>query len=67
MTPADKSSEPLRGDAAWRAQRALVAKNNDAAYARARTERDAKSARAAAARRAAEQRENASLPVQPEP
>ena len=67
MTPADKPSEPLRGDAAWRAQRAQVAKNNDAAYARARAERDAKSARVAAARRAADKRENASLPVQPEP
>ena len=59
--------EPLRGDAAWRAQRAAIAKNNDAAYARARARRDAQGAEAAAERRAADRREMESLPVQPEP
>jgi len=60
-------SEPLRGEAAYRAQRAEIAKNNDAAYARGRSRRAAKDAEAAQRRVADDRAERDRLPVQPEP
>jgi hypothetical protein len=55
-----------RGDAAWQAERKRIAKRNEAAYARGR---EAEAERVAAMRRrrmAAERRELASLPSQPD-
>jgi hypothetical protein len=34
-----KNSEPLRGDAAWKAAKQEIAKRNEAAYARGREQR----------------------------
>ena len=62
-----KNEEPLRGDAAYRAFKAQVAKNNDAAQRRGREERQQAEAKVAKQRAAAERREMADLPVQPEP
>lgn len=59
--------EPLRGDDAWRAQKAAIDKRNDAARARGAAERDVKSARAMAERRAIAKRELAAMPKQPRP
>ena len=60
-----RSAEPLRGEAAWKAEKERIAKRNDAAYARGRQER-ADSAVAAATRRAAAERQDAaSRPTQP--
>jgi len=60
-----KQSEPLRGEAAWKAAKKDVADRNEAAYARGRRERAARDA-AWASRRRDEQREaNRSLPAQP--
>jgi hypothetical protein len=61
------STEPLRGDAAWRAHKAEVAKNNDAAQRRGREERSVQDAAVADRRRAAERRELNDLPEQPTP
>ena len=36
-----KPEEPLRGEAAWRAEKKAIAARNEAAYARGRTERAA--------------------------
>jgi hypothetical protein len=47
-----KPTEPLRGDAAWRAQKKAIADRNEAAYARGRQERAAANARVTARRRA---------------
>jgi hypothetical protein len=58
-------SEPLRGDAAWKAAKQRVSDNNEAAYARGRKDRMARNVQVADQRRAAERRENASLPTQP--
>ncbi len=63
----DKPTEPLRGDAAYRAQRAEIAKNNDAAYARGRSRRAAADEEALRRRVADERAERERLPVQPEP
>jgi len=60
-------SQPLRGDAAWRAARAEIAKRNEAVHARAKRERTDRDAAAAAKRRLDEQREMETLPVQPHP
>ena len=49
-----KPTEPLRGDAAWRAAKKAIADRNEAAYARGREHRAAVSARFAAQRRANE-------------
>ena len=61
------NKEPLRGDAAFRAFKAQVAKNNDAAQRRGREQRAAVDAQVAHRRAAAERAEFADLPVQPEP
>ena len=58
-------SEPLRGDAAWRAAKAEIDKRNDAARARGQKERQAKTARALAENRAIARRELADMPRQP--
>ena len=57
----------LRGDAAYRAFKAQVAKNNEAAQRRGRERRAAVDAVIAERRAAAERRELADLPVQPQP
>jgi hypothetical protein len=57
----------LTGDAAWRSEKAGIAKRNDAAQARARELRAARDAAAAAAQRQADRREAANLPTQPRP
>ena len=64
---AKSNEEPLRGDAAYRAFKAQVAKNNDAAQRRGREKRERVDAETAKKRAAAERREMADLPVQPEP
>lgn len=58
-------SEPLRGEAAWRATKDAIAKRNDEARARGAKERDARSARAKLERRELERRELADLPRPP--
>jgi hypothetical protein len=60
-----KADEPLRGEAAWRAQKQRIAANNDAAYARGRKERAAENAEASKRRRAADKQDAKSLPKQP--
>lgn len=55
----------LTGDAKWQAERKQIAANNDAAYKRARKEREDRDAEVHAKRRAAEKREFADLPSQP--
>jgi hypothetical protein len=60
-----ETKEPLRGDAAWQAERQRIAKNNEAAHARGRQQRAEKEALAAQRDRAATRREMASLPTQP--
>jgi hypothetical protein len=59
--------EPLRGDAAYRAFKAQVAKNNDAAQRRGREKRAVADAEVAQRRAEAEHAELSQLPVQPEP
>jgi hypothetical protein len=63
--PASSSSEPLRGDAAWRAELKEIAKRNDAAQQAGAARRRAKEATAAeeAMRRA--RREARDYPKQP--
>jgi hypothetical protein len=58
---------PLRGEAAWRAQRDEIAKRNEAAHARATRERGARDAAVAAKRRLDDQRDLDSAPEQPRP
>ena len=60
----DKNAS-LTGDAKWQAERKQVADNNDAAYKRARKEREERDAVVHARRRDAERREFADLPTQP--
>jgi hypothetical protein len=62
-----KADEPLRGEAAWRAQKQRIAANNDAAYARGRKERAAQHAEASKRQRAAAKQESKNLPTQPKP
>jgi hypothetical protein len=57
----------LTGDAAWRSEKAGIAKRNDEAQARARAGRVERDAAAVAAQREAERREAANLPTQPRP
>ena len=52
-----KPSEPLRGEAAWRAAKKEIASRNEAAYARGRRERAARHA-AWMARRVEEERQS---------
>lgn len=63
----DKQTEPLRGEAAWRAQRAEIAKRNDAVRARAEREKVARNEAAVTERLRKERRERESLPEQPHP
>lgn len=58
---------PLRGDAAWRAQKDEIAKRNDAARARGAAERAEQDARTNDRRLAAERSEAESVPEQPQP
>src|SRR3954462_2630661 len=60
-----ESSEPLRGEAAYRAAKQRVEKANEAAYARGREERAADAAEAAARRRQTERQGMKNLPTQP--
>jgi hypothetical protein len=64
-TAKGEAREPLRGHAAWKAEKERIAERNQAAYARGRQERTARDAAARADRQAAEKRERASLPSQP--
>ena len=56
---------PLRGEAAWRAHKQLVAKRNEEACARGSAERGRRDAAMEAERRAAERRDREHTPTQP--
>jgi hypothetical protein len=60
-----KPTEPLRGDAAWRAAKKDVADRNEAAYARGREERAARNVAFARRRREEERQTNRDLPEPP--
>jgi len=60
-----KTTEPLRGEAAWKAAKKEVAARNDAAYARARRQQAARDAARVTRRREEERVANQSLPKQP--
>jgi len=60
-----KNAEPLRGDAAWRAEKKRVSDRNEEAYARGRSDRAARNAAHAKERREAERQDNRSLPKPP--
>lgn len=60
-----EAKEPLRGEAAWKAEKQRIAANNDAAYARGRKEREAEFAAASKRERAAAKAESRNLPKQP--
>jgi hypothetical protein len=60
-----KTPEPLRGEAAYRAAKERVQKANEAAYARGRAERDAENVAALARRRQIEKAGMERLPRQP--
>ena len=64
---AKNTDEPLRGDAAYRAFKAQVAKNNDAAQRRGREQRAEGDLQTQRKKAAAERQEMSNLPVQPEP
>ena len=57
-----KSTEPLRGEAAWRAAKKEIAERNEAAYARGRNERAARDAARVTRRREELKEANRSLP-----
>jgi hypothetical protein len=57
--------ERLTGEAAWKAAKERIAKNNEATHARARAARGASDEEAAARRVAAEREERRHRPVQP--
>jgi hypothetical protein len=57
---------PPRDDAAWKAAKKRVAERNEAAYARARQERAAHDEAVRKRQLAAERREFANLPTQPD-
>jgi hypothetical protein len=61
------SAEPLRGDAAWRAQKDAINKRNDAARAAGAARRARADERDAKQRSDAARTEASNLPVQPEP
>ena len=65
MTRKDEQQEPLRGDAAWRAERQRVADNNEAAYKKGREQRANQEARVTERMRADAERERRDLPEQP--
>lgn len=60
MSP--KSDTPLRGEAAWKAARAEIAKKNAAAWEQGRKHRAARNAEATARRVEEERQERASVP-----
>jgi hypothetical protein len=60
-----ETSEPLRGEAAYRAAKQRIEKANEAAYARGREERAADAAEAATRRRQTERQGMKNLPTQP--
>ena len=64
-TDSTQSDAPLRGEAAYNAERRRIAERNDAAYARERAARTAREEVDSDRRRAAERAESANLPVQP--
>jgi hypothetical protein len=59
------ATERLTGEAAWKAAKERIARNNEATHARAREARVVRDAEAAARRLAAEREEFRSRPVQP--
>jgi hypothetical protein len=66
MKPQAKApTEPLRGEAAWRAAKLAISERNKAAHARGREERARKDAEFEASRRAAEKRDRAERPAIP--
>jgi hypothetical protein len=64
-TSKEEAREPLRGHAAWKAEKERIAERNEAAYARGRQERTARHAAVMENRVAEERRERANLPSQP--
>ena len=56
---------PLRGEAAWRAEKLAIAQRNTAACAKASAERGRRDAAVESERRAAERRDRQGLPTQP--
>jgi hypothetical protein len=58
---------PLRGEAAWRAEKLRIAQSNEQASAKAQGERGRRERAAEAERRAADRRDFAQLPTQPHP
>jgi hypothetical protein len=58
-------TQRLTGEAAWRAAKDRIAKNNAAAHAQAREARVARDAEATSRRVAAERQERKNRPVQP--
>jgi hypothetical protein len=62
-----KTEQPLKGDAAYRAQKKAISDRNEAAYGRGRAEREASNEAALAKRRALDKRDMADLPTQPSP
>jgi hypothetical protein len=63
----ESPTTPLRGDAAFRAQKAELVKRNNAACAEAAAHREQVEARAAARLLASERLEASNLPKQPRP
>jgi hypothetical protein len=57
-----KSTEPLRGEAAWKAAKKGVSERNEAAYARGRRERAARDAARVTRRIEEERQANQNLP-----
>jgi hypothetical protein len=62
-----KATEPLRGEAAWKAAKREIADRNEAAYARGRSQRQARDAARVTRRREELRESNESLPIQPRP
>ena len=60
-----KPTEPLRGEAAWKAAKKEIAARNEAAYARGRRERAVRDAARVTRRREEVRAANQSLPTQP--
>jgi hypothetical protein len=57
--------EPLRGEAAWKAEKQRIAARNEEAYARGRRERAARATARATRVHEQEREANRSLPTQP--
>ena len=56
---------PLRGEAAWRAEKLRIAQSNEKACAKAQSERGKRDRAIEAERRAADRRDFAAVPSQP--